>query len=72
MDVKSYVIFKIYNVKQEGVVKIESNCSLSNYLSCNQEPYIINILDKNKYCNILAPMRIGNSQELNLAHTSKN
>ncbi|CAB3241801.1 unnamed protein product [Arctia plantaginis] len=46
-----------YNVKTEGALEFESNCTWDRqYLSCNLEMYEIKQLSMNRFCNIYIPV----------------
>lgn len=52
----SKVYIQTMNVKHEGIIKIDSNCSLSkNYLSCHEQTDELEILKDEKYCRIFIP-----------------
>lgn len=49
--IRPHAIFVANNIKDEGYIKFNSNCSFDvNYLSCNKEPYTIELLDENRIC----------------------
>lgn len=48
-----YIIFKSYNIKNEGIIPYESNCSFKTpYLSCNEEPQLLELNEEFEYCQI--------------------
>lgn len=54
---KPYIVFSSYNIKNEGILPFESNCSFERYyLSCNIEPYILKLSDNNNHCLIHVPL----------------
>lgn len=55
-QIKPYVIFRASNIKNRGILPFESNCTFNkNYLSCNDEPYKLELLSDSKYCTIIIP-----------------
>lgn len=53
---KPKVIFKAYDIKSEGLLEFESNCSwVQKVLSCNPEPYILSLSSNEDYCQIYIP-----------------
>nr|WPR17621.1 MAG: glycoprotein [Beetle phasma-like virus] len=50
---KPYAIFNSYNIKSEGTVLFTSNCTFDvNYMSCNKEPYKMQLIHNEKVCLI--------------------
>nr|WQM60714.1 MAG: putative glycoprotein [Phasmaviridae sp.] len=55
-DKKSYVVFQAFEIKTNGILPFESNCTFDvNYLSCNQELYTLNYINPELYCMIYIP-----------------
>lgn len=53
---KPYVIFKASNIKKEGIIPFESNCSFSkSYLSCTPEPFVLEVDALDAFCYIFMP-----------------
>ncbi|QXL90807.1 glycoprotein [Pectinophora gossypiella virus 2] len=55
-DTKPQAIIKAYDIKNEGLLEFESNCSwTSNMMSCNPEPYIITLEQNSDICFVHLP-----------------
>ncbi|AOF41424.1 glycoprotein precursor, partial [Seattle Prectang virus] len=55
-DTKPYVILRPYDIKNEGILEYETNCTWAqSVLSCNPEPYIMTLDDNNDICLIYVP-----------------
>lgn len=55
-DAKPYVILRPYDIKNEGILEYETNCTwVQSVLSCNPEPYIMTLDDNNDICLIYVP-----------------
>ncbi|UPT53727.1 MAG: glycoprotein [Bactrocera latifrons orthophasmavirus] len=51
-----YAVFQSFNIKKEGTVPFESNCTFDvNHLSCNTEPFKLTLQNENKICRITLP-----------------
>ncbi|QBK47218.1 glycoprotein precursor [Anopheles triannulatus orthophasmavirus] len=52
----SYAIFQAHNIKSEGILPFNSNCSFSkDYLSCSESPYELTLTTMKKSCYIYIP-----------------
>lgn len=55
-NVKPYIILKSYEIKNEGLLEFETNCTWSqSSLSCNLDPYIMTLDDNSDICFIHIP-----------------
>nr|QMP82405.1 glycoprotein [Dipteran phasma-related virus OKIAV225] len=55
-NVKPYAVLQAHNIKHEGIIPINSNCTFAqNFLSCSPDPYTIEITDISKTCFISMP-----------------
>ncbi|BEP11643.1 glycoprotein precursor [Anopheles stephensi orthophasmavirus] len=51
-----YAIFQSYNIKSEGIVPFESNCTFNkNYLSCSTQPYELKLRVPSSSCYVYIP-----------------
>lgn len=51
-----YAIFQSYNIKSEGIIPFESNCTFNkNYLSCSPQPYKLKLKIPSSSCYIYVP-----------------
>lgn len=50
-DIRPYVVLKPYDIKNEGILEYETNCTWGQaMLSCNPEPYIMTLDDNSDTC----------------------
>lgn len=51
-----YAIFQSYNIKSEGIIPFESNCTFDkNYLSCSTQPYKLKLRTPSTSCYVYIP-----------------
>ena len=51
-----YIVFRAADIKEQGVVTYESNCTFKQqYISCNSEPYILELAENYKTCQLYIP-----------------
>lgn len=45
------IVFESYNIQQEGIMPMETNCSFNtNYLSCSRDKFVIKLKSKSSDC----------------------